>query len=480
MRARSPAHASAGCGSDAAYANASTTSSGPRAAAPSYLYRSFMGSSSRFTGMNPPLTRDDITKLEREPLTHVTPGRVNDHVCIGMVKTLRWIADRAFRERFIHRATMLVTVAAAAPAAGSVAAYLRMFFKRRPTSTEPRSSVSRRTTVAAEVASPFLAADAHAQTLVSSTIPFGQVTGGGRLHHDRYSAPNSAVAGASLQHSYVDELRGLLSQSECHAVHYQILSSMAEITAVERALVLLLQAFHFAIYLLLFLFYPRMGFRLLAYTAEESSVVWTQMVNDLDLGKIAELRVPKLALHYWGLEGVFTAQGALVPMVVSPNARDVTLFKKEEGNEGTKPTSSASAAAANTSVGKGEGAMAERMTGSKPGAVATAAVTPQASVTFQSDPARADATSKSSQSPVTASTGADGTDGREKMDAEEEALLRSSTATDPSEAVFTLRDVVLLIRSDEMLYRDLNHEMASELDTQPGLLRRLVKKYEES
>jgi hypothetical protein len=29
-----------------------------------------------------------------------------------------------------------------------------------------------------------------------------------------------------------------------------------------------------------------------------------------------------------------------------------------------------------------------------------------------------------------------------------------------------------------MVFRDLNHEMASELDTQPGFLRQLLDKYE--
>ncbi|KPA81487.1 putative mitochondrial alternative oxidase [Leptomonas pyrrhocoris] len=461
-----------------AAATHSTTAPPPRLEAPSYLYRTFMGHSSRFAAMNPPLTRTDITRLEREPLAHVAPGRVNDHVCIGMVKTLRWVADRVFRERYLHRATMLVTVASAAPSAGSVAAYLRMFFKRRPTNTDGNSSVSKLASVSAEMASPFLAAEKGAQTTPSSSPSASSsssaVAGhasGGRLHH---STPNSSVSGAPLRHSYVNELRGLLAQSECHAMHYQILGSMAEITAVEQALVLLLQAFHFALYFVLFLFYPRMGFRLMAYTAEESSVVWTQMVNDVDLGKIAELRVPTLALHYWGLEGVFTAQGALVPMIVPPKVQDVILFRTEEKGKAAE-------------VGYSDAA--EGVKSAKPPALKAEgdAVgqldTPSPSKTAGGGPSGAASESELPKSPATettagASTATDSTAAEEKEEAAE-PLLHHPVLTDPSETVFTLRDVVLLIRSDEMVFRDLNHEMANELDTQPGFLRRLVDRFEQ-
>ncbi|KPI88449.1 putative alternative oxidase [Leptomonas seymouri] len=421
-----------------------------------------MGHSTRFAAMSSPLARVDITKLEREPLTHVTPGRVNDHICIGMVKMLRWIADRAFRERYIHRATMLVSVASAAPAAGSVAAYLRMFFKNRLTSADGGSSVSTRTSTSAEVDSPFLPADRGAQASSSSSPSsfFGQASDR-RLHR---STPNSPVSGAPLRHSYVDELRGLLAQSECHAVHYQILDSMAEVTVLERALVLMLQSFHFTFYLALFLFYPRMGFRLMAYTAEESSVVWTQMVNDVDLGKIAELRVPKLALHYWGLEGVFTAQGAPVPMVVAPQAQDVVLFKGGEksaaevvdsnGSDDSKSATSASvklADAANldkpfpSKAADGEAPETVSKSGSSAFAAADSAATASRSMGGEAE--------------------------------KEEPFVRNPTFDDPSERILTLRDVVLLIRSDEMVYRDLNHEMANELDAQPGFLRRIADKY---
>lgn len=433
-----------------------------------------MGHSTRFAARSPPLNRAGITQLEREPLSHSTPGRVNDHICIGMVKMLRWLADRAFRERYVHRATMLLTVAAAAPAAGSVVAYLRMFFKRRRSHTVTTQSGTghsdaghgaahesrARTTVAAEASSPFLPFAASAGATASGAATASRRSFGSSARPSLHAPATSAGAaadgaGATLAHSYVGELRGLLTQCESHAVHYQVLSCMAEIAPLERGLVLLLQAVHFAVYFALFLFYPRMGFRLMAYTAEESSVVWTQMVNDIDLGKIAELRVPHLALQYWGLEGVFTAQAALVPMVVPPRPAEVVVFKPDPA-----PPRVASEV---TSEGDAGSAAVFGVTGN------TDPTSPAPPVGSKATTTTATAGAVPSPTPTEPYTTHDEAPHEER---EEEMSRPSDAAADAAASVLTLRDVVLLIRSDEMVFRDLNHEIANELDLQPGWLQR--------
>ncbi|KAG5490594.1 hypothetical protein JKF63_00715 [Porcisia hertigi] len=416
---------------------------------PSYLYRSFMGHSTRFASMAPPLTGAGITELEREPLTHSTPGRVNDHVCIGMVKALRWLADRLFRERHIHRATMLVTIAAAAPAAGSVAAYLRMFFKRRNSSST--STGGAKTSIAAEASSPFLAS-VHSPSDGGAPFIRGTCRSFVTARPSLPMSPPSAAkerAGATLAHSYVDELRGLLTQCESHAVHYHVLSCMAEITHVERGFVFLLQALHFTIYLALFLFYPRMGFRLMAYTAEESSVVWTQMVNDIDLGKIGDVRVPQLALHYWGLDGAATAPEAPVPTAVVPNEQKVDLCKKSEGRftEEVLVTD------------------AEKLRTSRPGVDSADQSATFSTTSFDHATASSTASGIRDDSAV----------GRRGI--EEHVIPTANVDTVPAAAILTLRDVALLIRSDEMVFRDLNHEFTDELDRQPSWLQRLVDSF---
>ncbi|CAJ1012935.1 putative Alternative oxidase [Leishmania naiffi] len=416
---------------------------------PSSLYHFFMGHSTRFAAMAPPLTRAGITQLEREPLTHNTPGRINDHICIVMVKTLRWLADRVFRERYIHRATMLVTVAAAAPAAGSVAAYLRMHFKRRHSSNTGSDGGS--TCIAAEGSSPFLAFGSSPSTGGAPPIPGASRSfATARPSHCR-STSSAATEGtrSTLEHSYGKELRGLFAQCESHSVHYQVLSCMADITLAERALVLLLQAIHFTIYLALFLFYPRMGFRLMAYTAEESSVVWTQMVNDVDLGKIAEMCVPQLALQYWGLEGAFTTQAAPVSMAVTSHDQEQVLYKTSDGGAEEQISF---VDAANSGISP-HGIDASNRTATSPSPAVDHVSVP---FTVSCSPSESVIDTKESEG---------------------HTIIASELGAGSAASVLTLRDVALLIRSDEMVFRDLNHELANKLDTQPSWLQRLVDFY---
>lgn len=315
---------------------------------------------------------------------------------------------------------MLVTVAAAAPAAGAVAAYLRMFSKKKSTRVGDN---------AADMGSPYIAAIPPSPTTrhgTSSTIS----TGHGSPHRpsvsDRPSVATHDTAAAACRHFYVDELRGLMAQAESHAVHYQILWNMAEVSPLERGAVLVMQALHFSIYFLLFLLYPRMGFRLLAYTAEESAVVWTQMVNDIDLGKIAAYHVPQLALEYWGLHR-YVAQGAPVPMVVAPVARGAALATTEH--------SAAIPQSAGAAMESPERATPARTSGSS-----------------LSHDARGRGTLPSSATPSAA---------------------RSRDS--PEDYTISLRDVVLLIRSDEMVFRELNHQFADELDRQPGWMASFMR-----
>ncbi|KAG5464289.1 hypothetical protein LSCM1_00470 [Leishmania martiniquensis] len=443
----SPTTSSARFSANRAAISLNACASTARVKPPSYLYRSFMGHSTRFAAVQPPLTRAGITLLERESLTHSTPSRINDHICIAMVKTLRWLADRAFRERYIHRATMLVTVAAAAPAAGSVAAYLRMLFKRR-CSGSTSSGVST-TLTTAEASSPFLALGSYPNASPALSAPSACrsfATARLSLHMPALSVAEGA--GATLVHSYADELRGMLTQCESHAVHYQVLSNMADITPAERGLVLLLQAVHFTIYLILFLCYPRMGFRLMAYTAEESSVVWTQMVNDYDLGKIVERRVPQLALHYWGLDGAFTAQEPSVPMPVTPQKQEMAVSEPREGRVAEQiPVADAPRSSASP---HGAGAVRGTATPSSSG-IDGHACGPSVAPDPRDDRA---------------------VDGEVNEGCN---LTTCEVGTGLAMHTLTLREVVLLIRSDEMVFRDLNHELANELDRQPSWLRRLLR-----
>lgn len=502
LRMSSPAHAQrvseqSDPAGRAAHSTEHDTSSRPRSGAGthgrngpaanntrSWLWLPFMGSSTAFATAphalhrRPPTSPDDllhdhsprpmggfgteaIRRLERAKLTHVSPGRVNDHVCIAMIKTLRWVTDKLFRERYIHRATMLKTLGPSLPAALFVATYVRLLC--RP---QPQCDVSP------------LVCDYHEEDRGGD----GAATSTNNTTRRRGVSVNTTAA----------ELRGLLSQVECATVHYQILLLMADIRPVERAMVLLAQGIHFALFVPLFMLHPRMGFRLMAYLYEESSVVWTQMVNDLDMGKIEMREVPQLAYAYWWWGGRCVVPQAGGVAAESSSRVEGALSGWHEGGGG-------GAYAGNLAAG------AFRPTGATTPATGCAAHCAQAThdtTERELGGAHGETTGpalfkeKVDEDDGSGSSVCDGTAAAEEKvvdggrcddrrdDAHGESLERVQSTTRggegrkrPSAELLTLRDVVLLIRADEMVYRDCNHLAATMLDRQPPHPRSLWSRF---
>lgn len=214
------------------------TTEGPLSDTPSssvFRAPSFMGSASPHRHRN--LSRQQLDDLATHPLTHAVPARVNDHLCIRLVKALRWIADRLFRDRFLHRAVMLKSISGAPPAAAAVVEHMRCILKKN---RDPRVS------------------------------------------------------------------RTVMNEAECHQMHLKIILELTNLTLVERWLVLVAQALHFVVCFVIFVLSPRMGFRLMGYALEESSVILTHMVNDIDMDKIVVAHPPPVAaLEFWGLQSHF-------------------------------------------------------------------------------------------------------------------------------------------------------------------------------
>lgn len=400
----------------------------------SVLYADFMGHSTRFRDADPPLTRDGITALERETLAHSPPGRVNDHVCIGMVKTLRWLSDRFFRERYIHRATMLTPIASAAPAAGMGIGYIRMYHRGRENVNTP----------------PFTPGDTGSEQTYSGST---------------------------------EELRGLYSQSECHGAHHHILSCMAEIMPVERLSVLLLHTAHYVVFAVLFAVYPRMAFRLLGYLAEESSVVWTQMINDIDLGKIGEYRVPEYALSYWGLHDRFTAQTAPAPAVMPRKVSTAATLVTEPDTPrppapvqaevaGTaQPVKERETSSGNAKVdSKSQKRTSTGFSEPEPQPPASSSSDEMVRPPFEISSTAIPVVREPPVESVTAVPHPRSDVQQPKEESRPSVITRghrrgSGSHNESGKEVLTLRDVVLLIRSDEMFYRDLNHQAADLIDS---------------
>ena len=124
-------------------------------------------------------------------------------------------------------------------------------------------------------------------------------------------APSPAFAAAVVQHFSClirvrenSKARMLLSEAENHQRHLHILMELAKPNPAEICAIYICQVVQFFVYLGLFTVAPRFAHRLVGYTLEESAVMYTHMINDIDAGKVGELpggRLPDSAFKYWGM-----------------------------------------------------------------------------------------------------------------------------------------------------------------------------------
>jgi hypothetical protein len=216
------------------------------------------------------LNRQSLDALASHPLTHCVPARISDLLAIRMVKLLRWLADRFFRERYLHRAVVLKFVSMCPP---GVAAHIE---RCKSTTQVPSTS------------------DVWKRLL---TFLLGE----------RYRAPEHDSGRSRPYSSTALHLRRILHcQAECHDAHMHIFLGFIRLTLAERVVMLLVQMMHSLVFAVFFAMHRKMGYRLLGYLAEESTVMLTVMINDIDRDVVAvDKDVPDLALHLWGLEDEF-------------------------------------------------------------------------------------------------------------------------------------------------------------------------------
>lgn len=124
-------------------------------------------------------------------------------------------------------------------------------------------------------------------------------------------APSPAYAAAVVSHFSClvhkkenTNIRRLLSEAENHQHHLCFLMELAKPNPAEICAIYTAQVLQFFVYLVLFTVAPRFAYRLLGYTYEESTVMYTHMINDIDAGKVAELsgHLPDSACRYWGID----------------------------------------------------------------------------------------------------------------------------------------------------------------------------------
>ncbi len=135
-------------------------------------------------------------------------------------------------------------------------------------------------------------------------------------------------------------IKTLLDEAENERMHLMTFINIAQPTLFERILIIIAQFIFIILYLFIYLISARTAHRIVGYFEEEAVISYTQYLNEIEDGKIKNVKAPKIAIDYWNLPLNSTLKD-VIKVVRDDEAghRDVNhgyaniLNKKEDPNE---------------------------------------------------------------------------------------------------------------------------------------------------
>ena len=135
-------------------------------------------------------------------------------------------------------------------------------------------------------------------------------------------------------------IKTLLDEAENERMHLMTFINIAQPTFFERILIIIAQFIFIILYLFIYLISARTAHRIVGYFEEEAVISYTQYLNEIEDGKIKNVKAPKIAIDYWNLPLNSTLKD-VIKVVRDDEAghRDVNhgyaniLNKKEDPNE---------------------------------------------------------------------------------------------------------------------------------------------------
>ena len=135
-------------------------------------------------------------------------------------------------------------------------------------------------------------------------------------------------------------IKTLLDEAENERMHLMTFINIAQPTLFERFLIMFAQFVFIIFYLIVYIISPRTAHRIVGYFEEEAVISYTQYLEEVESGKIENVKAPKIAIDYWNLPLNSTLKD-VIKVVRDDEAghRDLNhsyaniLNKKEDPNE---------------------------------------------------------------------------------------------------------------------------------------------------
>ena len=96
-------------------------------------------------------------------------------------------------------------------------------------------------------------------------------------------------------------IKTLLDEAENERMHLMTFINIAQPTLFERILIMFAQFVFIVFYLMVYIISPRTAHRIVGYFEEEAVISYTQYLEEVESGKIENVKAPKIAIDYWNL-----------------------------------------------------------------------------------------------------------------------------------------------------------------------------------
>ena len=93
----------------------------------------------------------------------------------------------------------------------------------------------------------------------------------------------------------------LLDEAANERMHLMTFIKIAKPTFIERLIIMIAQFIFILLYLFIYLISQKTAHRIVGYFEEEAVISYTEYLNEIEEGKIENIKAPEIAINYWNL-----------------------------------------------------------------------------------------------------------------------------------------------------------------------------------
>ena len=93
----------------------------------------------------------------------------------------------------------------------------------------------------------------------------------------------------------------LLDEAANERMHLMTFIKIAKPTFIERLIIMFAQFIFILMYLFIYIISQKTAHRIVGYFEEEAVISYTEYLNEIEEGKIENIKAPEIAINYWNL-----------------------------------------------------------------------------------------------------------------------------------------------------------------------------------